>query len=44
MNFGVVRVLAGYLAASVAALLASVKLACILGGQMMITFSGSFFR
>ena len=44
MNFGVARVLAGYLTASAAALLASVKLACILGGQMMVTFSGSFFR
>jgi hypothetical protein len=44
MNFSVTRVLAAYLAASAAALLASVKLACILGGQMMVTFSGSFFR
>ena len=44
MNFNVARVLAAYLAASAAALLASVKLAFILGGQMMVTFSGSFFR
>jgi hypothetical protein len=44
MNFGVAKVLAGYLAASAAALVASVKLACVLGGQMMVTFSGSFFR
>jgi hypothetical protein len=44
MNFSVVKVLAVYLTASAAALLASVKLACILGGQMMVTFSGSFFR
>ena len=44
MNFGVVKVLAGYLTASAAALVASVKLACILGGQTMVTFSGSFFR
>jgi hypothetical protein len=44
MNFGIAKILAGYLAASVAALVASVKLACILGGQMMIAFSGSFFR
>jgi len=44
MNFGIVKILAGYLTASVAALVASVKLACILGGQMMFTFSGSFFR
>jgi len=44
MNFGVVKVLAGYLTASAAALVASVKLACALGGQMMITFSGNFFR
>ena len=44
MNFGVARVLAAYLTASAAALLGSVKLACILGGQLMVTFSGSFFR
>ncbi len=44
MNFAVAKVLAAYLGASAAALLASVKLACILGGQMMVTFSGSFFR
>lgn len=44
MNFGVVKVLAGYLAASAAALVTSVKVACVLGGQMMLTFSGNFFR
>lgn len=44
MNFGVVKVLAGYLTASAAAVVASVKLACVLDGQMMITFSGNFFR
>lgn len=44
MNFSVAKVLAAYLSASAAALLASVKLACILGGQVMVTFSGSFFR
>lgn len=44
MNFGVARVLAAYVTASAAALLGSVKLACILGGQMIVTFSGSFFR
>ena len=44
MNFGVVKTLAGYLTASAAALVASVKLACVLGSQMMITFSGNFFR
>ena len=44
MNFGVVKVLAAYLSASAAALLASAKLACVLGGQMMITFSGNFYR
>ena len=44
MNFGVVKVLAGYLTASAAALVASVKLACVLGGQTMLTFSGNFFR
>jgi hypothetical protein len=44
MNFGVVKVLAGYLTASAAALVASLKLACILGGETMITFSGNFFR
>jgi hypothetical protein len=44
MNFGILKVLAGYLTASAAALVASVKLACILGSQMMITYSGNFFR
>jgi hypothetical protein len=44
MNFSVVKVLAGYITASAAALAASVKLACALGGPMMISFSGSFFR
>jgi len=44
MNFGIVKVLAGYLTASAAALVASVKLACVFGGEMMITFSGNFFR
>jgi hypothetical protein len=44
MNFGVVKVLAGYFTASAAALVASVKLACVLGSQAMITFSGNFFR
>ena len=44
MNFGVVKVLAGYITASAAALVASVKLACALGGPLMISFSGSFFR
>lgn len=44
MNFGVVKVLAGYLTASAAALVASVKLACVLGGDMIVTFSGNFFR
>ena len=44
MNFSVVKVLAGYLIASAAALVASVKLACVLDGQTMIAFSGNFFR
>jgi len=44
MNLGVAKVLAGYLTASAAALVASVKVACILGSQMMVTFSGNFFR
>ena len=44
MNFSVAKVLAGYLTASAAALVASVNLACIFGGRMMVTFSGSFFR
>ena len=44
MNFSIAKVVAGYLTASAAALTASVKLACILGGQLMVTFSGSFFR
>jgi hypothetical protein len=44
MNFGIVKVLVGYLTASAAALLASVQLACVLGGQTVIAFSGNFFR
>jgi len=44
MNLGVAKVLAGYLTASAAALVTSVKVACILGSQMMLTFSGNFFR
>jgi len=44
MNPGAIKLIAGYLSASAAALTASVKLACILGGQMAIAFSGSFFR
>ncbi len=44
MNFGLLKVLAGYLTASAAALVASVKLTCILGSQMMVSFSGNFFR
>lgn len=44
MNFGIVKILAGYVTASAAAVVASVKVACVLGGQAMITFSGSFFR
>jgi len=44
MNFGIFKVLAGYLTASAVALVTSVELACVLGGQQMITFSGNFFR
>ena len=44
MDSGVAKVLAGYLTASAAALLASVQLACALGGQVALAFSGSFFR
>jgi len=44
MNFALVKMLAGYLTASAAALVASVKLACVLGGQTVITFSGNFLR
>lgn len=44
MNIGVAKVLAAYLTASAVALVGSVKLACALGGQAMITFSGNFFR
>ena len=44
MDFSAVKVLAGYITASAAALVASVKLACVLGGPMMVSFSGSFFR
>lgn len=44
MNLSIVKVLAGYLTASAAALLASVKLACILGSQTLVSLSGNFFR
>ncbi len=44
MNFGVARMLAAYLGTSAAALLASVKLACVLDGQTMLTLSGNFFH
>ena len=44
MDFGAVKILAGYLTASAAALVASVKVACVLGGQTMLAFSGNFFR
>ena len=44
MDIGIAKMLAGYLTASAAALVASVQLACAFGGQMMIAFSGSFFR
>lgn len=44
MNFSIAKVLAGYLTASAAAMVASVELACVLGGPTMITFSGNFFR
>lgn len=44
MDFGLAKVIVGYLSASAAALVASVKLACALGGPTLVTFSGSFFR
>jgi len=44
VDFGVAKVVVAYLTASAVALLASVKLACALSGQMVVTFSGSFFR
>ena len=44
MKFGLAKVLAGYLGAGALALAAAVKLACILGSQTTIAFSGSFFR
>ena len=44
MNLGAMKMLAGYVTASAVALVASVKVACVLGTQMMITFSGNFFR
>jgi hypothetical protein len=43
MDFSAIKVLAGYLSASAAAVVATVKLACALG-QDVITFSGNFFR
>ncbi len=44
MNLAIAKVLVAYLGASAAALVASVKLACVLGGQTMFSFSGSFFH
>ncbi len=44
MDFGSAKVLAVYLGASALALAVSVNLACMLGGQAMVSFSGSFFR
>jgi hypothetical protein len=44
MNFSAIKIVAGYLTASAAALVGSVQLACALGGQTMLTFSGNFFR
>ena len=44
MDFGDAKVLAVYLSASALALAVSVNLACMLGSQTMVTFSGSFFR
>ena len=44
MNFGLVKMVVGYLTASAAALVTSVKLACAFGGELMLTFSGNFFR
>lgn len=44
MQLGVVKIVAGYIATSAAALMASVKLACALGAPLMVSFSGSFFR
>jgi len=44
MNFGAVKMLTGYLTASAAALVASIQLACALGDQTMIAFSGNFFH
>jgi len=44
MNLGMIKGVAGYLAASVAALTASVKLACVLGSQMLAGAGGNIFR
>jgi hypothetical protein len=44
MNPGAAKLIAGYISASAAALAATVKLTCILGGQMTIAFSGNFFH
>jgi len=43
MNFGVVKMLAAYISASVGALVASVQVACALGNQAVVAFGGNFF-
>lgn len=44
MNLGAAKLIAGYVSASAAALATSVKLSCVLGGQLAVAFSGSYFR
>jgi hypothetical protein len=43
MNFGIVKMLVAYLSASAGALMASVTVACALGGQSVAAFGGNFF-
>ena len=44
MNLGIIKGVAGYLTASAAALATSVKLACVLGSQMLTGAGGNLFR
>lgn len=44
VDFGLIKIIAGYLTASAVALVTSLELACAFGGELMLTFSGNFFR
>jgi hypothetical protein len=43
MNFASAKVIVGYATASIGALVASVKLACALGPDLVFALNGNFF-